>query len=489
MAPLENRLPAEVAHLLKAVFPVLILHTVGVGMMWPAIPAMLLETFGGDVPRVAQYLAEIHAASAIVGFLSAPIFGALSDSVGRRAFLLTSLTIASFCNIVVAVYASPFAVMIAKLTFASTNVAKAMCYALLVDTLAAAKATKAERVRAFGLIGMAVGCGFAAGPIIGGLVGLSSPKTTALASSLLMACNTVLAACTINETLLHSSDPLLLPWSKLRVSCERSARILATPSAFFFALSFLLGGIASGPYSIWYVFAKRRFGWSSFDSGQFLAGFGLAAVLSQGFLLPWLVPQRLSERALVALSFGTNAALFCCYGAVGREQSGLLFALLPLCMMGTLSEPVLRHVFPLLASPEDQGALQGALAALSALASAVGPLIAAQLLSVGETQWCLGLLCHGAPFFVSSCLFALASVASSVAFSLYSPGAAHVAEEKGHDGHERNDQRMPLLYVAIPETATKTSAPLQHAAPIPFCSRLADKSGCMLNGDILLHSP
>lgn len=440
----EKQLSSEVAHLLKVMFPVIILHTIGVGMMWPAIPDLLLGAFDNDVPRVAQYLARINAVSAILGFFSAPILGALSDSVGRRGILLMSLTIGCLCNFVIAVNASPIVILVTKFAFASTNVAKAMCYALLADTLKATEAAKSEQIRAFGLIGMAVGSGFAVGPMIGGLVGLLSPRTTALMSSLFMAGTTILAACTVDETLLTSSEHLpLLRFPKIRVLCNKSAYIFASHSAFLFSLSFLLGGIASGPYSIWYVFAGSQFGWNSFDSGLFLAGFGSVAVISQGFLLPWLVPQQLSERALLVLSFSANAALFCSYGIVNREHSRLLFALLPLCMVGTLNDPLLRHIFSLLVASEDQGALQGVLAALSAVASAVGPMIAAQLLNIGQASSCFNFLCHGAPFFFSCFLFTLASIASYVAFSFESSQPA--SKETEYGGHDRNQQHTPLL--------------------------------------------
>ena len=445
----ENQLPAEVAHLLKVMFPVIIFHTIGVGMMWPAIPALLLGAFDNNVPRVAQYLARINAVSAILGFVSAPILGALSDSVGRRGILLMSLTIGCLCNFVIAINASPTAILITKFAFACTNVAKAMCYALLADTLKATEATKSEQVRAFGLIGMAVGSGFAAGPMIGGLVGLLSPQTTALVSSLFMAGTTILAAYTVDDTLLNCSDQLsLLRFPKICILCNKSAYIFASNSAFLFSLSFLLGGIASGPYSIWYVFAESQFGWNSFDSGLFLAGFGSAAVISQGFLLPWLVPQRLSERALLVLSFSANAALFCSYGVVSREHSKLLFMLLPLCMVGTLNDPLLRHIFSLLVASEDQGALQGVLAALSAVAGALGPLVAAQLLNFGQTSSCLNVLCHGAPFFFSCFLFTLASIASYAAFALESSETASKEAECG--GHDRNQQHTTLLNAKEP---------------------------------------
>jgi DHA1 family tetracycline resistance protein-like MFS transporter len=116
-----------------------------------------------------------------------------------------------------------------------------------------------------------------------------------------------------------------------------------------------------------YLFTEKRFGWDSWDNGVFLAGYGAMQVVSQGLLLPRLIPRRLSEHSVVSLGFWTNCVVFALYGLVRSSSSWVLFAVLPASMLGTLPEPVLRHVLTQLAGPQDQGALQGFVAALSTL--------------------------------------------------------------------------------------------------------------------------
>ena len=122
-----------------------------------------------------------------------------------------------------------------------------------------------------------------------------------------------------------------------------------------------------GPYSIWYIFTAKRFEWGSVENGVFLAGYGVAAVISQGFLLPRLTPAILSEHGVVILGFSANALVFASYGALTKEKSWAAFALLPLCMLGAMTEPVMRHVFTQLVGGQGQGALQGMLASLSTI--------------------------------------------------------------------------------------------------------------------------
>ena len=148
--------------------------------------------------------------------------------------------------------------------------------------------------------------------------------------------------------------------------------VLGQARIVIFSLPFLLGGLGMGPYSIWYLFTEKRFHWDSWDNGVFLAGYGLMSVVSQGVVLPRLIPGLLSEHSVVSLGFWTNSAIFALYGLVRERNSWVLFTVLPACLLGTLSEPVLRHVLTQLAGPADQGALQGFVASLSTLGKSVG---------------------------------------------------------------------------------------------------------------------
>ena len=225
-------------------------------------------------------------------------------------------------------------------------------------------AAEPRGVRSFGLLGMAMGVGFAVGPMLGGLLGLVSPKATAISAALIMATTAILAAASLPETHLSPSVRDKGYPGHERHRCGMSAvlkhtRVLGEAPVLMFGLPFLLAGVAAGPYSIWYLFAERRFGWDSWQNGLFLAGYGLATVLGQGFLLPALNSRLLSEQSVVIVALCTNAGLFLVYGALRAAQAHWLYSLLPACTLGTLSEPVLRHVFTQVVPEGDQGALQG----------------------------------------------------------------------------------------------------------------------------------
>ena len=414
----------EVSLLLQRLYPVIILNTISTGMLWPALPAIAMKQMKDDVPAVATFFGRINAASAILGAFSNPMLGTFSDTYGRRIILLQSLVVATICHALVALKPQPPTIFATKIIFAAFNVTKAMGYSMLVDTMDVIKIGRSARLKAFGRIGMAMGIGFSLGPIIGGFIGARSPTTAVAVAAALTACTLVLAYFTVPETHLHRNSSAQEPRCLNLCAACGQATMLTTPERIIFAFPFLLAIVAAGPYAIWYVYAKVRYGWGSLENGVFLAGYGIMTVLAQGIILPRLTPAVLSEQAVVFVGFLSNSVVFALYGLLNRSDNLIVFALLPLCLCGALSDPVLRHVFTQLASMEEQGALQGAISALTTLGNACGPLIAARLLSYGsniQCMWsarviggCKNLI--GLPFFFSSMLFLVSSLFSQWAF-------------------------------------------------------------------------
>ena len=441
---------AEEQHLLlRRLYPVIILNTVATGMMWPALPAIAMQHLHGDVPAVATFFGQINAANAILDFFTNPALGALSDRYGRRPLLLQSLAVATLCNALVAAWPSPRVIFGTKIVFGVCNVTKAMGYAMLVDVMDAAKTSRPARVQAFGRIGMAIGVGFSLGPLAGGLVGAASPVTTVAVAAVIMACATGWACLAVPETCTARPGRPPRPLRFEMFAACRHTALLGQPRLFKFAFPFLLAVIAAGPYAIWYVYAQARFGWDLLENGVFLAGFGAMAVLAQGLLLPTLTPNVLSEQQVVFIGFSSNSALFAMYGVLDQSNSRMVFALLPICLFGALSEPVLRHVFTQLVPPGDQGALQGALSSLATIGNACGPLLAARLLSFGAKAPCtwVATMIGGCdnlialPCFFSSALFLVAALVSQCAFVTHQsaslPGPDSIGSPACAQEHDR----------------------------------------------------
>ncbi len=112
----------------------------------------------------ASALGWITAAYSIVQFIFAPIWGRISDRVGRRPIILIGIFGSSISFIILAFSKTLFWVMFSRglqgfFTAASLPTARAF----IADTT-----PEKERAKKFGLLGAAFGFGFSFGPLIGG---------------------------------------------------------------------------------------------------------------------------------------------------------------------------------------------------------------------------------------------------------------------------------------------------------------------------------
>ncbi|MDF3823223.1 MFS transporter, partial [Leptospira sp. 96542] len=74
---------------LIVIFTAIVLDAVGIGLIFPILPALLQDvTHAGNV---APYIGLMTALYAVMQFIFAPVLGSLSDRLGRRPVLLISL--------------------------------------------------------------------------------------------------------------------------------------------------------------------------------------------------------------------------------------------------------------------------------------------------------------------------------------------------------------------------------------------------------------
>ena len=148
--------------------------------------------FGMVIPVMPIYAEHLGASEAATGWLStgyslmqfvfAPIWGRLSDRVGRRPVLLISIAMTALAFLLYGVAAS-FAVLLVSRLFAgaaTANIAIAQAYVADVTT-------PEGRAKGMGMIGAAFGLGFVFGPAVGGLLAgwsLAAPGLAAAALSL-----------------------------------------------------------------------------------------------------------------------------------------------------------------------------------------------------------------------------------------------------------------------------------------------------------------
>ena len=79
------------------------LDAMGVGLIMPIMPELILEVQGGTLASAALWGGVLTTAFAFMQFLFGPIMGNLSDRFGRRPVLLISLLVMAADYLVMAV--------------------------------------------------------------------------------------------------------------------------------------------------------------------------------------------------------------------------------------------------------------------------------------------------------------------------------------------------------------------------------------------------
>lgn len=174
------------------VFLTIFLDLLGFGIIIPIQP-FYAEAFGASPTQVTW----LGAAYSLMQFLFVPLWGRLSDRVGRRPVVLVSIAFSIAGYVLFGLAGSLGMLFAARMLSGFGNANIATVQAILADITA-----PEERARAMGLVGAAFGLGFIVGPGIGGLLGgWLGPEAPAFAAAGMAAINWVFAYFALPETL------------------------------------------------------------------------------------------------------------------------------------------------------------------------------------------------------------------------------------------------------------------------------------------------
>lgn len=323
---------------------------------------------------------------AFLQFLCAPMWGALSDRIGRRRVLLNTV-LGTTVSYALWVFSGSFWLFIA-----SRLIAGAFSGNISVATAAVADVTsRAERSKAMGLVGAAFGLGLVTGPAIGGFtahidllrwhpdlihVGINPFSVPALLAFLMSALNLVWVGMRFAET-----RP---PGARATVGSGEVTRtrhplrdVLALPNSgarrvnlvtFIYSLAF-----CGMEFSLTFL-AADRFGYDERHTAYLMGFLGLFSILTQGMIVRRLLP-RLGEIRVLTLGLIFSAVALAIIGLAAREWE-LYLGLAFVAIGSGLINPSTSGLISLYTQPHEQGRVLGLFRSLGSLARAVTPVIA-----------------------------------------------------------------------------------------------------------------
>lgn len=350
---------ASVFFILVTIF----LDILGIGLIIPVLPALVGEFTTGDT-QTAYLYGVLVSVYALMQFLFAPVFGALSDRFGRRPIILSSLLGYGLDYLLLAVAPSLGWLVVARIVsgIMGANITTANAYIADVST-------DETRGRNFGFIGAAFGLGFVFGPALGGLLGDVNLRLPFYAAAALVLVNFLYGLFVLPES---------LPKDKRRAFSIRQANPIGGlgqlgkyPVVAGMAFAFVFFNLAQlGLQTVWVLYTGYRFGWDAFENGLTLALVGVMTALVQVGLTQRVI-RRFGERRTILLGLAVSCASFVLYGL--SSQGWMMLATIVVGSLGGVAFPAIQSFIAGQVRPEEQGATQGALTSLQSLASIVGP--------------------------------------------------------------------------------------------------------------------
>lgn len=350
----------------------LFLDILGIGLIIPILPK-LLESFIGSGPEgAARTYGWFAAVYALMQFVFSPLLGSLSDRFGRRPVLLLSLLGAGLDYLLLAFAPTLTWLFVGRVLAGITGASIGTATAYIADV-----SPPEKRAQNFGLVGMAFGLGFIAGPAMGGILGNENLRLPFLVAAALSLANALYGLFVLPES---------LPREQRRAFDLRKANPLGgLRSLGRYPVVFSLMGMLSmfflaqrGLENVWALYTEHRFHWSPRQVGLSLAVVGLTAAIVQGGLVRRVVPW-LGERRAIVVGLVVSAVAMVGYGAA--SQGWMIFVVLVFGSLGGIAGPACQGLMSKAVPANEQGLLQGAMTSVQSLIHIVAPLIASNLFS------------------------------------------------------------------------------------------------------------
>ncbi|WP_420489546.1 MFS transporter [Neobacillus niacini] len=260
----------ETKRALPILFLVMFLVMIGFGIIIPVLP-FYAEELGANTFQLGLLMAVYS----LMQLIFAPIWGRLSDRIGRKPIMMigiTGLALSFFIQALSTELWMLFAARIIGGILSSANMPTAMAYVADITT-------PENRGKGMGIIGAAVGLGFVFGPAIGGIFSKSSMSMPFYLAGFSSLITLILVFFLLKETLQKKTEMVS--------SAEKPSlwQSFSGPSSVLFILQLFISLSLSGLEATFAYFAAKKAGLNATDLGYIFMIMGFAGAMVQGGLM------------------------------------------------------------------------------------------------------------------------------------------------------------------------------------------------------------
>ena len=375
--------PTHKRGVVLVVFLTMFLDLVGFGIIIPIQP-FFTENFGAS-PTVITLLGGSYS---LMQFIFVPLWGRLSDRIGRRPVMLTSIAITALGYVLFATATRIEMLFAARMIagFGAANIATSQ--AVMADI-----STAENRAKAMGLVGAAFGLGFVFGPAIGGLLGQISPQTPIWVAAALSAVNFLCAVFLLPETL-DTTKRAKRELNLVKVFARVSQRVNVTPllvttlviTAGFSLMEQVLGLFIE---HTWVTHSGEVSRDVAFEQAAGLTAIvlvviGIVMSLVQGRYIGRLVTRYGEKRLLLAGALGNVVVLALIPTTAWLGFEALLVVAVLMGIFSGLWSPSLQAILSRSVEVDEQGSTMGLNHSMGSLGRTLGPACAGLLYEMGR---------------------------------------------------------------------------------------------------------
>lgn len=355
----------------------------GFGILIPIIPLLVADPQSQFFILKPEYTLSqsyiifgfLSAMWSLMVFLVAPIFGQLSDKVGRKKILIFALigTALSYLLFAIGIITKNLPLLFFSRAFDGiTGSSIAVAQAAIADVT-----DPKNRAKNFGIIGAAFGLGFIMGPYLGGK--LSDPlvshwfnaTTPFFFAAALSFLNVLFIIFFFQETLREKNCDSKLIFTKAFSNIFKAWHL--GPIRNILLTNFLLQGGFAFFTTFFAVFLIRRFSFNQSDIGNFFSYIGFWGIIAQVVVLRIII-KKFDERKI--LQFSLIAVSFLLFAQLWPNKTWQLLLITPFFSVANgLCQSTIPSLVSRSATNNVQGEILGINSSVQNLAMAVPPMI------------------------------------------------------------------------------------------------------------------
>ncbi|NQW05676.1 MAG: MFS transporter [Acidobacteria bacterium] len=353
--------PDAPAGALSWILLIIFLDMMGLGLLVPVIPLIVLE-FQGD----AMVIGWLSLAYAAAQFLATPLLCAWSDRHGRRGIMLLSFLGSAFAYVAFGWAPALWVLFAGRIVDGLTGANIGTSQAYIADITA-----PEHRSRALAMAGAALGAGFIVGPLTGvGLSRLGHHAPAFVAAGLTIA-STALAWWRLPESLPAHIRAAAINWRDLNPLAPLQAALKRPVLRPLLAAAFLANFAMAALRSHFAFFAIIVLGYTQSDANRVIAFLGVMMVIAQGGLVRRAV-ERWGDYGTLVVGLGLSAVGFGGLSIAGSTP--MLYVMVAVTALGVgLGTPTMAALVSHRSAAVEQGAMLGAAQAAASLAQVLGP--------------------------------------------------------------------------------------------------------------------